>query len=351
MKLSTLLLSSAAIIVAGSAYAADLPAKKGAPAAKAMAGCPAFGAGFWQIPGADTCLKISGLVRYTGTVQAAPSVGSGKSAWSNSGSGGFSLDARSNTDAGTLRSVYDNWNSYYYVQVAGFTAGAYDSLTDKGIGGNKGNFSGQTDTGISYSTSMGASTISVSVHDAKTNYGSSGVVGTGSGRPDIAVGFDTTAGAVSLSLAAVSHDAGGKDGLAGIGTASVAMGGAKVSLYGAAGQGTTAYVLGSNTLVSATVLSTDGIDDLSGGSLSNASNVGGAVSFALAGGTVSAFGSSANVTDNNSNSFKETTLGVNYAYTGIKGLTVRPEFYNTTQNLSGASTTGQYITLRIQRDF
>jgi Porin subfamily len=350
MKLSTLLLSSAAIIVAGSAYAADLPAKKGAPAAKAMAGCPAFGAGFWQIPGSDTCLKISGVVRYTGTMQAAPSVGSGKSAWSNSGSGGFSLDARSNTDAGTLRSVYDNWNSYYYVQVAGFTAGAYDSLTDKGIGGNKGNFSGQTDTGISYSTSMGASTISVSVHDAKTNYSSSDSA-TAAGRPDIAVGFDTTAGAVSLSLAAVSHDAGGKDGLAGIGTASVAMGGAKVSLYGAAGQGTTAYVLGTNTLVSGGPLSTAGIDDLSGGVLSNASNVGAAVSFALAGGTVSAFGSAANVTDDGGNYFKESTLGVNYAYTGIKGLTVRPEFYNTTQNLSGTSTTGQFITLRIQRDF
>ena len=63
MKITSLLLSSAAVLVAGSAFAADLPAKKAAPAAAVVA-CPAFGAGFFQLPGSDTCIQLSGFVRY-----------------------------------------------------------------------------------------------------------------------------------------------------------------------------------------------------------------------------------------------------------------------------------------------
>jgi len=56
MKLSTLLLSSAALVVAGSSYAADLPAKKGAPA-KAATGCPAFGVAFSRFLAATRALS------------------------------------------------------------------------------------------------------------------------------------------------------------------------------------------------------------------------------------------------------------------------------------------------------
>ena len=66
MKITSLLLSSAAVLVAGSAFAADLPAKKAAPAAAVVA-CPAFGAGFFQLPGSDTCIQFSGYVRYDAT--------------------------------------------------------------------------------------------------------------------------------------------------------------------------------------------------------------------------------------------------------------------------------------------
>ena len=58
----SLLLGSAAVLVAAaSAQAADLPSKKAAPAQYVKI-CDAAGAGYFYIPGSDTCLKISGYV-------------------------------------------------------------------------------------------------------------------------------------------------------------------------------------------------------------------------------------------------------------------------------------------------
>lgn len=65
MKLvkSLLLGSAAGLVVASGAMAADLPARKAAPAEYVRV-CSAYGAGFFYIPGTDTCIKIGGLVRY-----------------------------------------------------------------------------------------------------------------------------------------------------------------------------------------------------------------------------------------------------------------------------------------------
>jgi hypothetical protein len=61
MKLKTLLLSSAAtFMVVGAAQAADLSVAEPVDYVKV---CDAFGAGYWYIPGTDTCLKIGGLVQ------------------------------------------------------------------------------------------------------------------------------------------------------------------------------------------------------------------------------------------------------------------------------------------------
>lgn len=63
MRLSTLLLSSAALVASGTVgFAADLPSKKAAPVEYVRV-CPAFGAGFFYIPGSDTCIKVGGRVR------------------------------------------------------------------------------------------------------------------------------------------------------------------------------------------------------------------------------------------------------------------------------------------------
>ena len=62
MKIRTLLLSSAAAFaVVGGAQAADLSVAEPVDYVKV---CDAFGAGYWYIPGSDTCLKIGGHARF-----------------------------------------------------------------------------------------------------------------------------------------------------------------------------------------------------------------------------------------------------------------------------------------------
>ncbi len=62
MKLAkSLLLASAAGFAAFGAQAADLPSKKAAPVEYVKV-CPQYGAGFFVVPGTDTCLRIGGAV-------------------------------------------------------------------------------------------------------------------------------------------------------------------------------------------------------------------------------------------------------------------------------------------------
>src|SRR3954449_10896012 len=53
--------SSAVLVLIGNAAAADLPVK--AKAVEYMRICSAYGAGFWYIPGTDTCIKLGGYFR------------------------------------------------------------------------------------------------------------------------------------------------------------------------------------------------------------------------------------------------------------------------------------------------
>ena len=59
---SLLLGSAAGIVAIAGAQAADLPSKKAAPATYVKI-CDAYGAGFFFIPGTDTCVKVGGYVR------------------------------------------------------------------------------------------------------------------------------------------------------------------------------------------------------------------------------------------------------------------------------------------------
>ncbi|WP_170849945.1 MULTISPECIES: porin [unclassified Beijerinckia] len=54
--------SSAALVAATGAQSADLPSRKAAPVEYVRV-CDVYGAGFYWIPGTDTCLKIGGRVR------------------------------------------------------------------------------------------------------------------------------------------------------------------------------------------------------------------------------------------------------------------------------------------------
>ena len=65
MVKSLVLGSAAAMVAMGGAQAADLPVK--AKAVEYVRVCSLYGAGFWYIPGTDTCIKIGGYLRVDST--------------------------------------------------------------------------------------------------------------------------------------------------------------------------------------------------------------------------------------------------------------------------------------------
>jgi hypothetical protein len=105
MKLlkSSLLGSAAAFAAVGAAHAADLPVKKAAPIEYVRV-CTAYGAGFFYIPGTDTCLRISGRARFEGGYMTSYSrQGTGGDTSGYQGRMRINLDARTQTAYGTLR--------------------------------------------------------------------------------------------------------------------------------------------------------------------------------------------------------------------------------------------------------
>jgi hypothetical protein len=66
--------SAASLLAIGAAQAADLPVK--AKAVEYVRICSAYGAGFWYIPGTDTCMKIGGYFRadvtFNGSIHGQP---------------------------------------------------------------------------------------------------------------------------------------------------------------------------------------------------------------------------------------------------------------------------------------
>jgi len=117
MKLakSLLLGSAAALVATAGATAADLPSKKAAPVQFVQV-CSAYGAGFFTIPGTDTCLKVGGRVRadyaLSGKQDVATAVANttvlskgSQNFWGNEARGRVDLDARTPTAWGTAQAV------------------------------------------------------------------------------------------------------------------------------------------------------------------------------------------------------------------------------------------------------
>src|SRR5512138_3489791 len=74
---SLILGSAAGLIAVGGAQAADLPVK--AKAVEYVRICSLYGAGFFYIPGTDTCIKLGGYLRADTTFNGGPH---GQPAWS-----------------------------------------------------------------------------------------------------------------------------------------------------------------------------------------------------------------------------------------------------------------------------
>lgn len=125
MKLvkSLLLGSAAGIAAVAGAQAADLPSRKAAPVEYVRV-CSAYGAGFFYLPGTDTCLRVGGRLRAEYTFGERWS--QGQDSYGTRARGRLNLDARTATAYGTLRTFirYDvtvNSGSYLY---SGANAGA-----------------------------------------------------------------------------------------------------------------------------------------------------------------------------------------------------------------------------------
>jgi hypothetical protein len=112
---SILLGSAVGLALVGGAQAADLPTRKAAPAEYVKI-CTTFGAGYFYIPGTDTCLKLGGVVRAEFFVRGgAPTGVANQSAYNLAGQvynrdaiqfrgrEYINLDARSTTAFGDLR--------------------------------------------------------------------------------------------------------------------------------------------------------------------------------------------------------------------------------------------------------
>ena len=151
-----LALAAAAVVgLAGTAQAADL-GKKAPAAANYVKVCDAYGAGFFYIPGSDTCLKIGGYAQAEYNVWW-HSKNSGLGVYggrrlenqiSTRARADINLDARTNTELGLLRSYIELWvtNGSYgtpnlagtskvdlvkaFVQFGGLTAGRSQSMFD-----------------------------------------------------------------------------------------------------------------------------------------------------------------------------------------------------------------------------
>lgn len=140
MKLKTLLLGSvAAFAVVGGAQAADLSVAEPVEYVKA---CDAFGAGYYYIPGSDTCLHIFGHVEFDANFHSNAMVLSTHSAsWDFATTGEVEFNAKSMTDVGVLETgvgftgTYNPNAStndevlldYAYLKLGGLKAGHFGS--------------------------------------------------------------------------------------------------------------------------------------------------------------------------------------------------------------------------------
>lgn len=195
MKLvkSLLLGSAAGFAAVAGAQAADLPMKKAAPVEYVRV-CSAHGAGFFYIPGTDTCIKIGGRVRaeyrYFQPQWSLPGNGRLADATGFRARGRLNVDARTSTAYGTLRTffryeitgntgVYGSSTSASldkaFIQWAGITAGRAQSFFDfyaddlnwgTGVMGGLGSDNGTTNL-LAYTATFGSGfSATISLEDA-----------------------------------------------------------------------------------------------------------------------------------------------------------------------------------------
>jgi hypothetical protein len=228
---SLLLGSAAGLVAVASAQAADLPTRKGAPAAEYVKVCtinvggtPIVG---FTLPGSDTCLKISGYDSAQYTISGNADKGQNEIGFFNRAQVNF--DAVSNTGAGPLLahielqadygtgfdSRYGGYGAGYartqansaYITWAGLTAGKHGSFFDYLAGGAawddfiSPDHSGGPVPLIAYTVAVGGGFAATLSAETPEPIGSEG-----SRVPDIVGQLKLTQGWGNAQLSAVAHD-------------------------------------------------------------------------------------------------------------------------------------------------
>ena len=150
MSLKSLFLgSAAAVAAAGGAQAAD-PVVVIEPApVNYVEVCDAFGAGFFYIPGTETCLDIGGYIRFQ--------VNATDNDWGVMTRGHLDVTAKSDTELGVLSgNIQINANAYSgnrenevvldnaSIGLGGFQVGYFDTYWDEGLTGEVDDLAGNT---------------------------------------------------------------------------------------------------------------------------------------------------------------------------------------------------------------
>jgi len=224
MVKSLLLGSAAGVVAMAGAQAADLPVK--AKPVQYVKICSLYGAGFYYIPGTDTCLKVGGWVRQYIGVNSNNNLtngylGSGNLAtrasnngWAYKSRGYITADARTQTEWGTLRgyiaigestqgsqgaSVFNSNRAF--IQLAGFTFGVSQSFFDLFPAPAVSYFGGM----IQPSNDTGDGGQTVTAYTAQFGGGFSATISAEAPRTTNVVGgasaFSTTTGAATQAVA------------------------------------------------------------------------------------------------------------------------------------------------------
>jgi hypothetical protein len=384
---TSLLLSTAALIVAGSAYAADLPAKKAAPAA-APTGCPAFGPGFIIIPGTDSCLNINGYVRSDNKYTA--NQDRGKAPYNLGYKFIIRADVRNNTELGTVRSQIGLLaadgvtgksgtasavagsivqTESAFVELGGFRAGAAPSPVDFSNAYNNSGVSYQPTykAQLAYTATFGATSVTFAAQDAENNNDTTTGEPTNpttsqASRPDLLVAATSKLNDnITLKGGLVSHEvvgttSGTAQGFAALGRADIAFAPVKLILGAAYENGANAYVDNTGSALLGGVYNAamggkvkDSAADAS--NVSSGYNYAAALEYAMGSNVFYAFADAENGKQDATN-YKRSDYGVGFKYAAAKGLYIRPEIYQKVENANAASdTTSNVFYLRIRRDF
>ncbi|WP_313060961.1 porin [Agrobacterium cavarae] len=244
MNIKSLLIGSAAALAAVSgAKAADAIVAAEPEPLEYVRVCDAFGAGFFYIPGSETCLKFDGFVRFQVNFGRDSS---GTSDWDAISRAQFNIDARSDTELGVLRGYIglqgntDNAGTTVatdavfveqaFIELGGLKVGKFYNWWDNGLSGETDNLASNTlFNSIRYTYDAGSFYAGLSVDelegvtyavtgDQPNNVGISGALGGkfGGAAVEVLGGYDVDRSNGAARIIATADVGPGTLGLAGV---------------------------------------------------------------------------------------------------------------------------------------